>query len=293
MNVVILGCSYRTTPVGVRERLAFTDEQVGRALDRLSACPGREAVLLSTCNRVELYLGDPGEGKEAGQELTDFLADFHGLPADEIRPHLYVHRGLDAVRHLFRVAASLDSMLVGEGQIAGQVKRAYERAQARGTTGPLLNALFPHARRVAKRVRAETGISQGHVSVSSAAVDYVREVFDHFGDKTVLVIGAGKMGELTLKHLRELQPKRILVTNRSPEKARQVAAGCGGEAVRVGAARRGAGAGRHRAEHHRGAGADHDRRALPRASRRGAMPAAGGDPRHRRAARLRPGRPRR
>ena len=109
MNVVILGCRYRTAPVGVRERLAFTDEQVGRALDRLSACPGREAVLLSTCNRVELYLGDPGEGKEAGQELTDFLADFHGLPADEIRPHLYVHRGLDAVRHLFLVAASLDS----------------------------------------------------------------------------------------------------------------------------------------------------------------------------------------
>ena len=89
MNVVILGCSYRTAPVGVRERLAFTDEQVGRALDRLSAGPGREAVLLSTCNRVELYLGYPGEGQEAGQELTDFLADFHGLPADEIRPHLY------------------------------------------------------------------------------------------------------------------------------------------------------------------------------------------------------------
>jgi glutamyl-tRNA reductase len=129
MNVVILGCSYRTAPVGVRERLAFTDEQVGRALDRLSACPGREAVLLSTCNRVELYLGYPGEGKEAGQELTDFLADFHGLPADEIRPHLYAHHHLDAVRHLFRVAASLDSMLVGEGQIAGQVKLAYERAR--------------------------------------------------------------------------------------------------------------------------------------------------------------------
>ena len=231
MNVVILGCSYRTAPVGVRERLAFTDEQVGRALDRLSACPGREAVLLSTCNRVELYLGYPGEGKEAGQELTDFLADFHGLPADEIRPHLYAHHHLDAVRHLFRVAASLDSMLVGEGQIAGQVKLAYERARTQGATGPLLNALFPHARRVAKRVRAETGISQGHVSVPSAAVDYVREVFDHFGDKTVLVIGAGKMGELTLRQLKALQPKRILVTNRSPETAGAVAARYGGEAV--------------------------------------------------------------
>src|SRR5262249_4289095 len=151
--------------------------------------------------------------------------------AEEIRPHLYAHHHLDAIRHLFRVAASLDSMLVGEGQIAGQVKWAYERARAQRATGPLLNALFPHARRVAKRVRAETGITRGHVSVASAAVDYVREVFDHFGDKTVLVIGAGKMGELTLRHLMALRPERVLVTNRSPDKARAVAARCGGEAV--------------------------------------------------------------
>ena len=231
MNVLTLGCSYRTTPVEVRERLAFTDEQIDRALDLLSARPGREAVLLSTCNRVELYLAYPGEGREDGEDLTDFLAEFHGLPTHEIRPHLYAQHHQDAVRHLFRVAASLDSLVIGEGQIAGQVKRAYERAQTRGATGPLLNALFPHARRVAKRVRAETGISQGHVSVSSAAVEYVREVFDHFGDKTVLVIGAGKMGELTLRHLMTLRPKRILVTNRSLDKARVVAARCGGEAV--------------------------------------------------------------
>src|SRR5207244_936742 len=146
---------------------------------------------------------------------------FHGLPREEVRAHLHVHANQQAVRHLFRVAASLDSMLVGEGQIAGQVKKAYDQALQQEATGPLLNALFPHARRVAKRVRTETGISQGHVSVPSAAVDYVREVFDHFGDKTVLVIDAGKMGELPLNHLRKLQPKRILLTNRSPEKARQ------------------------------------------------------------------------
>src|SRR5947209_741023 len=130
MNILTLGCSYRTTPVEVRERLAFNDEQSGRALDRLSARPGHEAVLLSTCNRVELYLAYPGEGREAGQEFTDFLAEFHGLPADAIRPHLYAHHHQDAVRHLFRVAASLDSMLVGEGQIGGQIKRAYGRAHA-------------------------------------------------------------------------------------------------------------------------------------------------------------------
>ncbi len=135
------------------------------------------------------------------------------------------------MRHLFRVAASLDSLIVGEGQIAGQVKKAYELGQKYDGPGPLLHALFPHARRVAKRVRTETGISLGHVSVSSAAVDYVRQVFDHFDDKTILVIGAGKMGGLTLKHLRRLEPKRIVVTNRSPEKAQAVARGCGGEAV--------------------------------------------------------------
>src|SRR5439155_24541821 len=164
-------------------------------------------------------------------EVAAFLSEFHGVPAGEVAPPLYARRQAEAVRHLFRVAASLDSMILGEGQIAGQVKKAYEVAQEHASAGPLLHALFQHARQVAKRVRTETGIARGHVSVSSAAVDYVRQVFDHFGDKTVLVIGAGKMGELTLKHLRELQPKRILVTNRSPEKARQVADGCKGEAV--------------------------------------------------------------
>jgi glutamyl-tRNA reductase len=237
MILLALGCSYRTTPVEMRERLAFSDEQIGRALEILADRLGYEAVILSTCNRVEIYLGQILDGPAAllsdppVRDMTNFLADFHGLPPAEVREHLYLHRNQDAVRHLFRVSASLDSMLVGEGQIAGQVKKAYERSLQQGCTGPLLNALFPHARRVAKRVRTETGIAQGHVSVSSAAVDYVREVFDHFGDKTILVIGAGKMGELTLKHLRSLRPQRILVTNRSPERARSVAAGCGGEPV--------------------------------------------------------------
>jgi glutamyl-tRNA reductase len=229
MNLLAFGCSYRTTPVEVREKLAFDDAQLTRALDHFRARPGFEAVILSTCNRVEVYVATP-DGEEA-EPVVGFLADFHALPAREVRTHLYVARGPDAVRHLFRVSASLDSLVVGEGQIAGQVKKAFERARLQGSTGPLLNALFPHARQVARRVRSETGISQGHVSVSSAAVDYVREVFDHFGDKTILVIGAGKMGELTLRHLRELRPGRILVTNRSPEKARAVAAGCGGEPI--------------------------------------------------------------
>lgn len=242
MMLTVIGCSFRNAPVAVREHLAFDAGALGRALEDLNCRYGCEAVVLSTCNRVELYLARPEAAvlPDAGL-IAEFLAEYHrrpgplagasGLSVDEIGRHLYEHRAAEAVRHLFRVAASLDSLIVGEGQIAGQVKRAYELASERATVGPLLHALFQHAHHVAKRVRTDTGIARGHVSVSSAAVDYVRQVFDRFDDKRVLVIGAGKMGELTLRHLRDLKPRRILVTNRSPEKARAVAAGCGGEAV--------------------------------------------------------------
>jgi glutamyl-tRNA reductase len=229
MMLLAVGCSFRSTPLDVRERLSFDGAKLADALDVLGARYGCEAAILSTCNRVEVYLGRADEAAllDAGL-IAEFLSELHGTPVEQIWPHLYHHSQADAVRHLFRVAASLDSLVVGEGQIAGQVKRAYEVAQARGCIGPLLHVLFQNARIVAKRVRRETGISQGHASVSSVAVDYVRQVFDHFDDKTILVIGAGKMGELTLKHLKHLQPRRILVTNRSPEKAAAVARGCAG-----------------------------------------------------------------
>ncbi len=232
MMLLLVGCNFRTAPVDVRERLAFDGPKLGAALDELSVRYDCEAVILSTCNRVELYLAraDTPHGPDSGV-LMEFLAEFHQLNAEGLRGHLYEHRQGDVVGHLFRVVASLDSLIVGEGQIAGQAKRAYELAQQQGAVGPLLHALFQKARQVARRVRTETGIAHGHVSVSSAAVDYVRQVFAHFGDKTVLVIGAGKMGELTLRHLKELRPKRILVINRSPEKAAAVAQGCGGTAV--------------------------------------------------------------
>jgi glutamyl-tRNA reductase len=232
MRLLALGCSFRTAPVEVRERLAFTDTSVVAALDELSVRYGSEAVILGTCNRVELYVARPGEPVAPDADLlAEFLSEVHHIPLDSLRPHLYSHREGEAVRHLFRVVASLDSLIVGEAQIAGQVKRAYELARERNTAGPLLNSLFQQARVVARRVRTETGISRGHVSVSSAAVDYVRQVFDHFADKKILVIGAGKMGELTLRHLKALRPHRIWVTNRSPEKAQQVAQGCKGELV--------------------------------------------------------------
>src|SRR6185369_15704602 len=208
---------------------ALPEPRVAPLLTELLARFGGEVLALSTCNRLELYLVPDSEID--GAAVAAFLAEWHGLAHDAIRPHLYEKRGRDAARHLFRVAASLDSLVIGEGQIAGQVKRAYDLAQQAAAAGPLLHALMQHARVVAKRVRRETGIARGHVSVSSVAVDYVRQVFDHYGDKTVLVIGAGKMGGLTLKHLRGLKPHRILVTNRSPEKVAAVASGCGGEAV--------------------------------------------------------------
>ncbi|HEY8503515.1 MAG TPA: glutamyl-tRNA reductase, partial [Gemmataceae bacterium] len=232
MNLSAVGCSFRTAPVEVRERLASDEPRLERALAELSARYGCEAVLLGTCNRVELYLARGDDAPAFDAELVaEFLGECQQVPTASVLPHLYERRGPEAVRHLFRVASSLDSLVVGEAQIAGQVKRAFEFALSQGTTGSLLNALFLHAIRTSKRVRTETGIARGHVSVSSVAVDYVREVFDRFDDKTVLVVGAGKMGRLTLKHLRGLGPRRIRVTNRSPEKAQALAAACGGEAV--------------------------------------------------------------
>lgn len=232
MNLLLVGASHKTMPIEWREKLAFDGGKLPAALTELAARFGCEAAILTTCNRVEIYVARAASSAGPDAELiAEFVGQFHGLPAGEIGKSMYARAGAEAVRHLFRVAASLDSMIVGEGQIAGQVKKAYESAQAAGTAGALLHSLFQQALNVAKRVRTQTGISKGHVSVSSVAVDYVREVHDHFGDKTILVIGAGKMGALTLKHLRSLQPERILVTNRSPEKARDVAKECGGTAI--------------------------------------------------------------
>jgi glutamyl-tRNA reductase len=189
-------------------------------------------VILSTCNRVEIYLGRADADIAPDADLmAEYLGEIHHLGPELIRQHLYQHDGAEAVLHLFRVTASLDSMIVGESQVAGQVKRAYELADQRGAVGPALHSAFQHAQRAAKRVRTETGIARGNVSVSSVAVAYVREVFDRFGDKIILVIGAGKMGELTLKHLQRLSPRQIVVANRSPEKAQAVARTCGGTAI--------------------------------------------------------------
>ncbi len=232
MNLRAIGCNVASAAVELRERLAFNPAKTQLALAELNARFAAEAVVLDTCNRVEIYVSRTDTVAPLHVPLmAEFLAEVHGVPACEIVPHLYEHADADAAKHLFRVAAGLDSVVIGEGQIAGQVKDAYEAAHKSTATGPLLNALFPAALRVSKRVRTETGIAHGHVSVSSAAVDFVQQVFNTFTDKTVLVIGAGEMGRLTLKHLSELKPGAVLVTNRSPENAEAVAVECGGQVV--------------------------------------------------------------
>lgn len=232
MFIVVFGCSFHNTPIDLREQLVLHEDRLEWSLRELSDRFGCEVVLLSTCNRMEIYLGHRNAvAMPNDTQIAEVLAAKHHVPAAEVRRHLYEYKTDAAVRHLFRVASSLDSLVVGEGQIAAQVREAYQKASARGHTGPVLNALFQHALRVAKRVRTETGISQGKVSVASVAIDYVRQVFAHFSDKTILVIGAGKMAELTLHHLITLRPKQMVVINRSLANAVALAARYGGQAV--------------------------------------------------------------
>ena len=232
MNLRAIGCNVESAAVELREKLAF---DAAKLAPRSRNCPPATAPRPSSSGPAtasrSTSRGPRRTRRSTRRSSPSSSAKFTASRPDDIRPHLYEHADADAVRHLFRVAAGLDSVVIGEAQIAGQVKEAFDAAQKAGATGPLLNVAVPGGARVSKRVRTETGIGQGHVSVSSAAVDFVRQVFDTFTDKTVLVIGAGEMGRLTLNHLQELNPARVLVTNRSPEKAAAVAAECGGQVV--------------------------------------------------------------
>jgi glutamyl-tRNA reductase len=232
MNLRAIGCNVESATVEIREKLAFDAAKLSRALAELPARYGAEAVVLGTCGRVELYIARTETDSPLHSPLiAEFLSEIHGIPVDRIRPHLYELADVEAVRHLFRVTSGLDSLVLGEGQIAGQVKDAFEEAQKASATGSLLNVLFPAASRVSKRVRTETKLAEGHASVPSAAMDHLRLVFNTFTDKTVLVIGAGEMGRLTLNHIQELHPARVLVTNRSLERAQAAAAEYGGQSV--------------------------------------------------------------
>lgn len=234
-KIIVLGVNHNTAPVEVRERMAFDRSALGEALRRVRGLPCvQECAILSTCNRVEIVASASDE-KRALEEIKAFLAqrgslgDYGGLD-----DHLYTYFGPEAVRHLFRVAASLDSMVLGEPQILGQLKEYYEAAREAGTVGTLLHRLFHRSFSVAKRVRTETGVGTGSVSVSSAAVELAKRIFDRLEDKTVMLIGAGETGELVLRHLRRNGVKSIMVTNRTFERAVELAQQYQGSPIRFG-----------------------------------------------------------
>ena len=226
MKFQLVGCSHHTASVEVRERLAFSGDQTQIALANLrQRFPAAESVLVSTCNRVEVYTAaeDPALCPTHHQ-LVEFLASFHHLDALEIFDVLFERTGEDAVRHLFMVASSLDSMVVGEAQILAQVKQAYDLARTANNAGPLTNAAFQAALRVAKRVASETAINQRQVSIPSVAVaDFAKAIFERFEDKRVLVIGAGEMGEETVRYLIDEGVREITVVNRHFERAQGLA----------------------------------------------------------------------
>jgi len=225
MKVQVIGCSHHGTSLSIRERLAFRPEQIGEALDHWRRVfKQTEAVLLSTCNRVEIYAAGAAATAPSSEQVAGFLARFHKLDPDTVTPHLYHYVGEEAVRHLFRVAASLDSMVVGEPQILAQVKDAYQTAVQHDNTGPLLHAAFQAAIHVARRVATETAIHQRRLSIPSVAVaDFAQQIFERFDDKQTLVIGAGEMAEETLRYLRDEGASQITVVNRHFERAEELA----------------------------------------------------------------------
>jgi glutamyl-tRNA reductase len=231
-RLVLLGLNHATAPLAVREKLALNAAQQRQALELFSArFPGSEAVLLSTCNRVELYAATAQVHSPTADELLVFLAGLRGLPAEQFRPHVYEKSDRAVIAHLFAVASSLDSMVLGEAQILGQVREAYDGARELNTAGPVLNPLLQRAIAVGKQVMSETQIGGGRLSVASVAVDYARRIFDHFNDKTILTIGAGKMATLVLRHFAGLTPGRLLLCNRDSAKALKLATDFRGEAA--------------------------------------------------------------
>jgi glutamyl-tRNA reductase len=229
----VVGCSHHRTALELREKLALSGPEVREALRAWrERFPRVEAALLSTCNRVELYSAALQAGEPTLAQAADFLAGRHDLEAASILPHLYQYVEEEAVRHLFTVASSLDSMVVGEPQILAQVKEAYQFAAEEENAGPLLRAAFRGALRAARRVAGETTLHQRRVSIPSVAVgDFARQIFQRFEDKHVVVLGAGEMAEETLRYLREAGVHQISVVNRSLERAGELASRWQGKAL--------------------------------------------------------------
>ncbi|HXE74669.1 MAG TPA: glutamyl-tRNA reductase [Candidatus Xenobia bacterium] len=232
MEISLVGLSHHTAPIEVRERVHFPEGEIARAVEMLRARPGvAEAALLSTCNRTEALLRlEPDT--PALPLVADFLADARRMRRSEFESYLYHHSQRDAVRHIFRVASSLDAMVIGEPQVLGQVKAAYATARAVGSLGGVLDEVLTHAFAVAKKVRTETAIGASAVSVSYAAVELARKIFGSLEGRTVFLIGAGKMSELAAKHLRRSGAQAILVTNRTYGRAIELAEELGGQPIK-------------------------------------------------------------
>ena len=225
MSIILVGVNHKTAPVEVRERLAFSDEACADGLRRLvDGEIVREGLIVSTCNRVEILSATSTEQLESGSgRLAEFLDAAGRLPNGFLTNHLYRHTNDEAVRHLFRVASSLDSMVVGEPQVLGQVRHAYSVAVEAGTAGRVLNRLVHHTFRVAKRVRNETGIAANAVSISYMAVELGKKIFESLKGSTVLLVGAGEMAELSARHLVNAGASRVVIANRTEETARRLA----------------------------------------------------------------------
>ena len=225
MELICIGLSYRTAPLTVRERLALPEPRQVEVLQQLAQAPA-EALLVSTCNRVELYLTSP----ELAQAAARAREELSRLGGPETLDHLYEHHGAGALEHLFRVASSLDSMVMGEAQILGQVKESFELGQGAGAVRGALTRVCAAAFSCAKRVRTETAIGRASTSMASAAVALATKVFDELSDKTALVVGAGEMGELAARHLKQAKVGKLLITNRTLARAETLAAEVGGTA---------------------------------------------------------------
>jgi glutamyl-tRNA reductase len=230
MRLLVTGVSHKTAPVELRERLAVSEAEHAAALTSLTSLGAAEALVLSTCNRVEIAVATP-EGADPRPIVPAFFDRCRGVPAAVVEPHLYRYEGREAIHHIFRVAASLDSMIVGEPQILGQLKAAYCAAKGQGALGGRLEGVLSRAFSVAKRVRSETGVAQMAVSVSYAAVELARRIFGSLDSSRILIAGAGKMSELAARHLRRSGGSKIWVTNRTYERAVEMAAAFQGTAV--------------------------------------------------------------
>ncbi|MBL0387128.1 glutamyl-tRNA reductase [Tumebacillus sp. ITR2] len=231
MYIMVVGLNYRSAPVEIRERFALQESQLDGALSKLRASGDlHEVVLVSTCNRTEIYA--VAEERAGGEEaIHGFLAELSGVPRAKFLPHLYQYGENAAIRHLFRVTAGLDSMVLGETQILGQVRSGFLFSQEIGATGPVFNNLFKRSVTVAKRAHNETKIGENAVSVSYAAVELAKKIFESLDHKTVLVIGAGKMSELTAKHLNANGATRVIVVNRTYQRAKELADKFNGKAL--------------------------------------------------------------